>query len=436
MAAAHGTRAHRCARSPTRARLDDAERMARGGGASLTASLGEVLVLRGRLSEADSGIRVAIVATMRRASHRRGRACRAGLPARRSRGGVSSRERARGLVRESNVGMVGGRSRGGWSRLRDPRRAQRRGGAPGTRGIRQGRRRGFHESRSAAARRRSVPREVQRAGREGLVRGRAQALARSRARAARSGARGGVRRKDRVDDVAASQPDGQPVARERAGAVGALSARGRGVRLGQGGGAPRARGGFGVAARVVDARRSGVAQGRLGGIQSREVGRRAVELQAVGLLRRAGGSGSAPAALCGRHAHRARGARHRLHVRACSGLLGNNQLHAGNIEEGRALLERAFAIDPFNLWHKNTLDLLDNLRTFRTIDRGHFRIVAPPKEAELLATYLVPLLEEAYDSLSARYHYKPPGRCGSSSTGSTRTSPCARWVSRDSARWA
>ncbi|MEP6990139.1 MAG: tetratricopeptide repeat protein [bacterium] len=89
------------------------------------------------------------------------------------------------------------------------------------------------------------------------------------------------------------------------------------------------------------------------------------------------------------------------------GLLGNNELHAGHIAEGRALLERAFAIDPFNLWHKNTLDLLDNLKTFRTIDRGHFRIVAPPQEAELLATYLVPLLEDAYDSLSTRYHYRP-----------------------------
>ena len=91
------------------------------------------------------------------------------------------------------------------------------------------------------------------------------------------------------------------------------------------------------------------------------------------------------------------------------GLLGNNQLRAGNIEEGRALLERAFAVDPFNLWHKNTLDLLDKLRTFTTIDRGHFRIVAPAKEADLLATYLAPLLEEAYDSLVARYHYRPPG---------------------------
>ena len=91
------------------------------------------------------------------------------------------------------------------------------------------------------------------------------------------------------------------------------------------------------------------------------------------------------------------------------GLLGDNELHAGHIEEGRALLERAFAIDPFNLWHKNTLDMLDKLKTFRTIDRGHFRFVAPAKEADLLTTYLSPLLEEAYDSLSAHYGYKPSG---------------------------
>ncbi|MDQ2664724.1 MAG: tetratricopeptide repeat protein [Gemmatimonadota bacterium] len=91
------------------------------------------------------------------------------------------------------------------------------------------------------------------------------------------------------------------------------------------------------------------------------------------------------------------------------GLLGNNELHAGHIEEGRALLERAFAIDPFNLWHKNTLDMLDKLRAFKTIDRGHFRFVAPAKEAELLTTYLSPLLEEAFDSLSKHYGYKPAG---------------------------
>ncbi|MEP6619880.1 MAG: tetratricopeptide repeat protein [bacterium] len=90
------------------------------------------------------------------------------------------------------------------------------------------------------------------------------------------------------------------------------------------------------------------------------------------------------------------------------GLVGTNQLRAGNIESGRATIERAFALDPFNLWHKNTLDLLDQVKTFKTIDRGRFRIVAPPTEADLLALYLVPLLEQEYDSLSVRYRFKPP----------------------------
>lgn len=90
------------------------------------------------------------------------------------------------------------------------------------------------------------------------------------------------------------------------------------------------------------------------------------------------------------------------------GLVGTNQLREGKIDAGRATIERAFAIDPFNLWHKNTLDLLDQLRTFKTIERGNFKLVAPPKEADLLSVYLLPLLQEAYDTLSARYKYKPP----------------------------
>lgn len=94
-------------------------------------------------------------------------------------------------------------------------------------------------------------------------------------------------------------------------------------------------------------------------------------------------------------------------LRALS-FLGTNELRAGELEQGRRHLERAFALDPFNVWHKNTLDLLDRLRSFRTIERGRFRIIAPPEEAELLAMYLAPLLEEAYDSLAGRYRYRPP----------------------------
>jgi cellulose synthase operon protein C len=89
------------------------------------------------------------------------------------------------------------------------------------------------------------------------------------------------------------------------------------------------------------------------------------------------------------------------------GVLGTNQLRTGDVAAGRAHLERAFARDPFHVWHKNTLDLLDQLASFRTLDRGRFRIVAPPQEADLLALYVVPLLEEAYDALATRYGYRP-----------------------------
>src|SRR5258708_23112403 len=90
------------------------------------------------------------------------------------------------------------------------------------------------------------------------------------------------------------------------------------------------------------------------------------------------------------------------------GVLGTNELRSGNLDAGRATLEKAFALDPFNLWHKNTLDLLDEMRGFRTVDRGRFRFVAPPKEAEALLPSLAPLLEAAFDTLERLCHYVPP----------------------------
>lgn len=90
------------------------------------------------------------------------------------------------------------------------------------------------------------------------------------------------------------------------------------------------------------------------------------------------------------------------------GALGTNLLRAGEIPGGRRYIERAFELDPFNLWHKNTLDLLDHLATFRTSTLGRFEFVAPERESEVLLPYLSPLLEEAYDKLAARYDYRPP----------------------------
>jgi tetratricopeptide (TPR) repeat protein len=90
------------------------------------------------------------------------------------------------------------------------------------------------------------------------------------------------------------------------------------------------------------------------------------------------------------------------------GVLADNQLRTGDMAGGRTNLERAFTLDPYNLWHKNTLDLLDNVRSFKTISTPRFQLVAPPEEAAYLALYLGPLLEAAYDTFAVRYQFHPP----------------------------
>ena len=90
------------------------------------------------------------------------------------------------------------------------------------------------------------------------------------------------------------------------------------------------------------------------------------------------------------------------------GLLGLNKLRLGDIEEGRADLERAFQGDPYNPWFKNSLDLLDTFERFESISTEHFELFLHGTESDLLATYLAPIAEEAYDSLSRRYGVEPP----------------------------
>ncbi len=88
--------------------------------------------------------------------------------------------------------------------------------------------------------------------------------------------------------------------------------------------------------------------------------------------------------------------------------LGVNELRLGAIDSGRVHLTLAFERDPYHVWNKNTLDLLDQTAEYRTVSSGRFVFVAPPDEADLLVLHLAPLLEEAFDSLAARYRYRPP----------------------------
>ena len=90
------------------------------------------------------------------------------------------------------------------------------------------------------------------------------------------------------------------------------------------------------------------------------------------------------------------------------GVLGMNQLRIGAMDDGRKNLDRAFAGDPYDVWIKNTLDMLDAFKDYRETSSPRFRFVIEGKESDLLSTYLRELAEAAYDSLAARYQYRPP----------------------------
>lgn len=89
------------------------------------------------------------------------------------------------------------------------------------------------------------------------------------------------------------------------------------------------------------------------------------------------------------------------------GLLGMNQLRLGDVEEGRTSLETAFAGDPYNPWFKNNLDLLDTFERYDIHTTEHFELFLHGDESDLLAVYLAPIAEEAYDSLARRYGGEP-----------------------------
>ncbi len=89
--------------------------------------------------------------------------------------------------------------------------------------------------------------------------------------------------------------------------------------------------------------------------------------------------------------------------------LGVNLLRLGRDAEGREVLERAFAGDPFNVWVKNTLDLLDSLRAYPETITEHFLIRTAPSESPVIAPLMAELLERAYARLSERYQFRPEG---------------------------
>jgi Tfp pilus assembly protein PilF len=92
---------------------------------------------------------------------------------------------------------------------------------------------------------------------------------------------------------------------------------------------------------------------------------------------------------------------------AAHSTLGLNLLRIGEIDAGRAALERAFAGDPYNVWVKNTLDLLDTFNQYDVVSQGQFRFMIDKAESGVIGVYLKDLAERAFATFSARYGFTP-----------------------------
>jgi tetratricopeptide (TPR) repeat protein len=89
-------------------------------------------------------------------------------------------------------------------------------------------------------------------------------------------------------------------------------------------------------------------------------------------------------------------------------VLGMNQLRLGQIDTGRASLEKSFKGDPYNVWVKNTLDLLDTYKNYDLTTSPRFQFMIEKEESAILSVYLRDLVEQAYTTFEKKYAYTPP----------------------------
>lgn len=89
--------------------------------------------------------------------------------------------------------------------------------------------------------------------------------------------------------------------------------------------------------------------------------------------------------------------------------LGLYLLRTGDEVAARSALETSWAKDKSDVITKNLLEMLDQLDTFEVFPHGDFIFKFPKAEAAVLKPYAVPLADEAYQTFSTRYGFKPKG---------------------------
>ncbi|QDU74723.1 tetratricopeptide repeat protein [Bremerella volcania] len=90
------------------------------------------------------------------------------------------------------------------------------------------------------------------------------------------------------------------------------------------------------------------------------------------------------------------------------GDLGMVLMRMGEEGTAKVVLDEAFEADPFNVRVKNTLEVLDVLATYETIETEHFIIRFDPSKDRLLAVYMSRFLEEnVYPKVCEGLGYTP-----------------------------
>lgn len=87
--------------------------------------------------------------------------------------------------------------------------------------------------------------------------------------------------------------------------------------------------------------------------------------------------------------------------------LGNALIRTGKSEEGREAIETSFKGDPFNIWAKNSLDLMDQMKDYTVATHGPYIIKAAAKESGVVMPYASALLDEVGAKLAAKYKFTP-----------------------------
>src|ERR1051326_8583861 len=84
-------------------------------------------------------------------------------------------------------------------------------------------------------------------------------------------------------------------------------------------------------------------------------------------------------------------------------------MRTGDEAGARRALDRSFRADPFDRVTFNLLHVLDVVDQFATVKEGDLVFKMDREEAPVLREYAVPLAQEAFKTLSARYGFTPSG---------------------------